>query len=204
MLTRSTSDSNLNFDPEIDLTLRALRREQRQRRENQLNLNRMAQPERRTLGNFTMPDISGSFGGIVAPAIANNNFEIKPSIIQMVQNNQFGGLQGEDPYAHILTFLNVCATFKINGMTDDAIRLRLFPFSVRDKVQLWLASLPNESITTWDQLKQAFLHKYFPPYKTAKFHNEITTFKQSESETIYSAWERFKELQLKMALEGGG
>ena len=55
------------------------------KRENQLNLNRMAQPERRILGDFTMPDISGSFGGIVAPAIANNNFEIKPSIIQMVQ-----------------------------------------------------------------------------------------------------------------------
>ena len=34
-----------------------------------------------------MPDISGSFEGIVAPAIANNNFEIKLSIIQMVQNN---------------------------------------------------------------------------------------------------------------------
>ena len=81
MLTKSTSDSNLKFDPEIDLTIRALRREQRQRRENQYNLNNMAQPERRTLGDFAMPDISGSFGGIVAPAIANNNFEIKPSII---------------------------------------------------------------------------------------------------------------------------
>ena len=89
MLTRSTSDSNLNFDPEIDLTLHALCTEQRQRRENQLNLDRMAQPERRTLGNFVMPDISGSFGGIVASAIANNNFEIKPSIIQMAQNNHF-------------------------------------------------------------------------------------------------------------------
>ena len=133
MLTRSTSDNNLNFDPDIDLTICALRREQRQRRENQLNLNNMVLPERRTLGDFTMPDISGSFGGIVAPAITNNNFEIKPSIIQMVQNNHFGGLQGEDSYAHILTFLNVCATFKINDVTDEAIRLRLFPFSVRDK-----------------------------------------------------------------------
>ena len=133
MLTRSTSDNNLNFDPDIDLTIRALRREQRQRRENQPNLNNMAQPERRTLGDFAMPDISVSFGGIVALAITNNNFEIKPSIIQMVQNNQFRGLQGEDPYAHILTFLNVCATFNINGVTDDVIRLRLFPFSVRDK-----------------------------------------------------------------------
>ena len=29
MFTRSTSDNNLFFDPEIDLTIRALRREQR-------------------------------------------------------------------------------------------------------------------------------------------------------------------------------
>ena len=94
----------------------------------------MVEPERRTLGDFAMPKISKGFGGIVAPTIANNNFKIKPSIIQMMQNNQFGGLQGEDPYAYILTFLNVCATFKINGVTDDAIRLRLFPFSVKEKV----------------------------------------------------------------------
>ena len=53
-----------------------------------------------------MPDISGSFGGIVALATANNNFEIKPSIIQMVKNNQFEGLQGEDPYAHMCVQLS--------------------------------------------------------------------------------------------------
>ena len=144
---------------------------------NQQNLNNMAEPKRRTLGDFSMPDITGSFGGIVAPSIANNNFEIKLSIIQMVQNNQFGGLQGEDPYAHILTFLNVCATFKINGVTDDVIRLRLFLFLVKEKAEIWLTSLPSESIITWDQLKQVFLHTCFPPYKTTKFRNEITTFK---------------------------
>ena len=153
MLTRSSSDSRLYFDPEIELNLRNLRRDQRNRRDNQFNLNNMAQPEIRTLGDFAMPDISGTFGGNFAPTIANNNFEIKPSIIQMVENNQFGGLQGEDPYAHILTFLNVCAAFKFNGVTDDAIRLRLFPFLVKDKAQPWLASLPSESIIIWDQLK---------------------------------------------------
>ena len=81
MLTRSISDDNLYFDLEINLLIRDLRREQRQIRENQPNLNNMAQPERRTLGDFAMPDISSNFGGIVAPTIANNNFEIKPSII---------------------------------------------------------------------------------------------------------------------------
>ena len=72
----------------------------------------MAEPERQTLGDFAMPDVTSNFGGIMTPLIANNNFEIKPSIIHMVQNNQFGGLQGEDPYAHILVFLNVCATLQ--------------------------------------------------------------------------------------------
>ena len=47
----------------------------------------MAKPERQTLADFAMPDITGNFGGIVASSIANNYFEIKPSIIHMVQNN---------------------------------------------------------------------------------------------------------------------
>ena len=96
----------------------------------------MTEPKRCTLGDFAMLDIIGNFGGIMAPSIANNNFKIKPSIIQMVQNNQFGSLQGEVTYAHILAFLNVCATFKINGVTDDVIKLRLFPSLVKEKAQL--------------------------------------------------------------------
>ena len=44
-LSRSASDI-LHFDATIELTLRALRREQRQRNLNQQNLNIMAEPER--------------------------------------------------------------------------------------------------------------------------------------------------------------
>ena len=36
----------------------------------------------------------------------------------------------------------------------------------------------------------------------AKFRNEITTFKQNGSDTIYSAWERFKELQRQYPYHG--
>ena len=71
-------------------------------------------------------------------------------------------------------------------MTDNAIRLGLFLFLVKEKIQLWLASLPSELMTTWDQLKQPFLYKYFPPHKMTKFRNEIRTFKKNGSETIYS------------------
>ncbi|XP_020271670.1 uncharacterized protein LOC109846842 [Asparagus officinalis] len=82
----------------------------------------------------------------------------------------------------------------MNGVSDDAIKLRLFPFSLRDKARPWLQSLPPGSITTWDQLSEAFLTKYFPPSKTAQLRNQITTFTQKESESLYDAWERYKDL----------
>ncbi|XP_020270991.1 uncharacterized protein LOC109846180 [Asparagus officinalis] len=70
----------------------------------------------------------------------------------------------------------------------------IFPFSLRDKARAWLHSLPAGSITTWDQLSRAFLAKYFPPSKTSQMRNQITIFVQKEGESLYEAWERYKEL----------
>ncbi|XP_022851217.1 uncharacterized protein LOC111373002 [Olea europaea var. sylvestris] len=38
----------------------------------------------------------------------------------------------------------------MNGVTEDAIRLRLYSFSLRDKAKAWFQSLPYGSITTWE------------------------------------------------------
>jgi len=44
-------------------------------------------------------------------------------------------------------------------------------------------------------LTKAFLSKYFPPGKTAKLRAKITSFAQRDRESLYEAWERFKDLQ---------
>ena len=36
--------------------------------------------------------------------------------------------------------------------------------------------------------------KYFPSTKNAKLRNDITSFQQADGESLYEAWERFKEL----------
>ncbi|KAK5771026.1 hypothetical protein PVK06_047198 [Gossypium arboreum] len=107
---------------------------------------------------------------------------------------QFDVLQDEDPNAYLVNFLELCNTFKINSVSDDAVRLRLFPFSLRNKAKQWLNSLPRRSITTWEQMIEKFLLKYFPPGKTAKLRNDISSFVQMDLETLYDAWERYKDL----------
>jgi len=47
-----------------------------------------------------------------------------------------------------------------------------------------------------------FLDKYFSPAKTARMRKEISNFNQLESETVFEAWERFKELLRKCPHNG--
>ncbi|XP_022875736.1 uncharacterized protein LOC111394206 [Olea europaea var. sylvestris] len=53
----------------------------------------------------------------------------------MVQQNQFGGASTEEPNSHLGSFLEICDTVKMNGVTEVAIRLCLFSFSLRDKAK---------------------------------------------------------------------
>ncbi|KAH9679446.1 hypothetical protein KPL71_026137 [Citrus sinensis] len=83
-----------------------------------------------------------------------------------------------------------------------SIAIRLFPFSLRDRARAWLNSLLPDSITTWNDLADKLLMKYFPPTKNAKLRNEITSFHQLEDESLCDAWERFKELLRKCPHHG--
>ena len=73
----------------------------------------------------------------------------------------------------------------MNGVSNDAIRLRLFPFSLKDKAKSWLLNSNANSYTTSEVLSKAFLCKYFSPRKTTKLRNDITSFYQAECESLY-------------------
>ncbi|GKC87669.1 hypothetical protein Tco_1148318 [Tanacetum coccineum] len=61
----------------------------------------------------------------------------------------------------------------------------------------WLRNKPSGSIITWEDLKTKFLSKYCPHARTAEKMEEINNFQQEPDETLYQAWERFKELLMK-------
>jgi len=68
----------------------------------------------------------------VGPAVnmGAGNFELRTSLIMMVQANQFYGLPSEDATAHLQHFLELCGAIVIKDVAPASIRLYLFPFSL--------------------------------------------------------------------------
>lgn len=127
-------------------------------------------------------------------SVKANNIELSSGLITFMERDQFGGHPADNPNAHLRKFLAKCDTIKINGVSTEAIRLWLFPFSLRDRPNDWLQNEEPNSFTTWEGLSRAFLSKYFPLGKTARLRTEITSFTQRDGESLYEAWERFKDL----------
>ncbi|XP_021752568.1 uncharacterized protein LOC110718075 [Chenopodium quinoa] len=147
----------------------------------------------KSLLEYGIPDTTtGVLSSIIRPPVTAQHFELKP---QFISNDSFAGLPHDCPVSHIDSFLEKCDTMKLNGVTDDAIRLRLFPFSLRDRAKEWLRDEGTGSFDTWDKLVKAFLVKFLGNEKTTRLRNDLQTFKQSNDESLYEAWKRFKRLQ---------
>nr|GEX26472.1 reverse transcriptase domain-containing protein [Tanacetum cinerariifolium] len=103
-------------------------------------------------------------------------------------------LPGDDANKHLDKFLRVTQSIKVNGVTDDALRLYLFPHSLTHHATSWFDCLPRNSITTFEQMAKMYLGKYFPPSMVTKLRNEITNVHQRPDESLFKACERYKLL----------
>ncbi|XP_050890546.1 uncharacterized protein LOC127095951 [Lathyrus oleraceus] len=114
-------------------------------------------PQNRPLKYYVVPSQEEPHNNIAAPAINRNDFKLKSLLLSVVQQNQFSSTPTDDPNLHLSVFVQYADTVKTNGVSPKVIRLRLFPFSLRDKARSWLQYLPSNSITIWDELKKVFL-----------------------------------------------
>ncbi|GJS34323.1 homeodomain-like protein [Tanacetum coccineum] len=114
-----------------------------------------------------------------------------------LRENTFSGLDNEDANEHIEKVLEIVDLFHVPKITVDHLMLRVFHISLTGAVSRWLRNKPTGSIKTWEDLKIKFLNKYCPPGRTAKKMEEINNFQQEPDETLFQAWEHFKELLMK-------
>nr|GEW46328.1 reverse transcriptase domain-containing protein [Tanacetum cinerariifolium] len=90
--------------------------------------------------------IEGYEDAIVVPQINANNFELKQTLINLVQSNQFTGRQ--DPHNDLRFFNKVTSTFRHPEVPNTTIKLLLFPFSLEGEARIWLDKEPPRSILT--------------------------------------------------------
>ncbi|RVW63367.1 hypothetical protein CK203_060574 [Vitis vinifera] len=100
---------------------------------------------------------------------------IRPHIVPLLPT--FHGMESENPYSHIKEFEDVCNTFQEGGATIDLMRLKLFPFTLKDKAKVWLNSLRLRSIGTWTDLQAEFLKKFFPTHRTNGLKRDVGMMK---------------------------
>ena len=144
--------------------------------------------------DFWRPVIQDEYFVVRQPAIEANNFELKPTLITMVQQHQFNRHPSEDPNDHMGRFMRMASTVKLNGVGPKVIKMQLFPFSLKDVAATWFESLPVGSVNNWEELVEAYMSRFFPPTLTFERRGEIIVFKQGEDESLYNAWERYKKL----------
>ncbi|GJZ21759.1 reverse transcriptase domain-containing protein [Tanacetum coccineum] len=124
----------------------------------------------------------------------DDNFVINSTHLKMILENKFDGYLRADPHDHIREFLTICNMFKYGETQSEAVKLLIFPFSLCDEAKTWFNELNEESITSWEQMRKAFINRFFPPSLFNRLLLEIRNFSQLVCESLTDAWLRLKNM----------
>ncbi|XP_019235864.1 PREDICTED: uncharacterized protein LOC109216184 [Nicotiana attenuata] len=130
---------------------------------------------------------------IVPPVVGASTLKVEHGLILMLKaEGFFKNSTDDDPTQHLRNFLGVCAMHKQNNVSDDALRLRVFKYSLTGDARKWLQNMPPNFIHSWPELVRVFLAKWFPQSKNSDLRDKIFFFKQLPGEHLHEAWDRFK------------
>nr|GEZ61042.1 reverse transcriptase domain-containing protein [Tanacetum cinerariifolium] len=105
-----------------------------------------------------------------------NNFRIKGTHMQVIQDDQFDGRIRSDPHRHVANFLEISNLFQYSRNQEEGVMLRTFPFSLTREAKTWKNELDEGTITSWNEMREAFISRYFSPAKFKRLLNKIHSF----------------------------
>ncbi|KAK8676206.1 hypothetical protein V6N13_034258 [Hibiscus sabdariffa] len=114
-----------------------------------------------TVCDYLAEDLEGLNHAVTIPEFEAEHFELKSVMFNMLNTlDQFGGSPAENARQHLKSFLEICNSFKIHGVSNDVLKLKLFPYSLRDKAKAWMNNLPPGSLQSWTELCRGFLARF--------------------------------------------
>ncbi|KAL4324488.1 hypothetical protein GQ457_11G026610 [Hibiscus cannabinus] len=190
-----------DLDLEIERTQKKLKRRIRDLMD--VNRNNGQQPADGTVRDYLAEDLEGLNPVVTMPDFEAEHIELKPVMFNMLNTlGQFGGTPNENARQHVKSFLEICNSFKIHGVSNDVLKLKLFPYSLWDKAKTWLNNLHPGSLQSWTQLCRCFLAKFSYTNMTDHLRNQITSFRQEDDEAMLEAWERYRDLFRRYPMHG--
>ena len=117
----------------------------------------------RTLREILQPQRTTTNSCIRLPEEANQ-FLMKSEMIRLLPVYQ--GVESKNPYSFMRDFEDVCSAFLSPGSPLHIICMVLFAFPLKEKAKIWFHSLAPNSIFTWEDMRNEFLNKLFPPART--------------------------------------
>nr|GEZ54175.1 reverse transcriptase domain-containing protein [Tanacetum cinerariifolium] len=107
--------------------------------------------DNRTMEEMLQARTEGYGDAIVVPDILAENFEIKTGLLSLIQANQFHGFESNNPHDHIRSFNRITSTLKFRDVSNDAIKLMLFPYSLEEAAKIcgwkYLEKDPRDALT---------------------------------------------------------
>ena len=140
-----------------------------------------------TLKEFSAPSDYEAFTRISAPLNENANFRIHATMLNFLPS--FHGRFSDEPYEFLREFTRFCSSFYFPGISQEALKLMLLPFALKDRAREWLNGT-GQNLTTWQEIQMSFLQKYYSYGRRHALRKAIGDFTQV-SETFGKAWERF-------------
>ena len=118
------------------------------------------------------------------------SYEIRSDLIDQIRISPFRGESEENPYTHLKDFGALYDTFRIEGVTPEAVRWKLFLFSLEGAAKKWYDRHAKTVGGDWGRLETEFCKKYFPLSKIRAYRAKIINFAQDEGESLGHALER--------------
>nr|GFA56801.1 reverse transcriptase domain-containing protein [Tanacetum cinerariifolium] len=120
--------------------------------------------DQRTMAELLRAPTEGYAEEIVVPPILAEQFELKHSLINIMNSDQFFGLEKDNPHDHI------------RWGSPSVARKRTLAF-----------------YSHLEDLASKFINEFFPPSRTTNLRNEISNFQQRFDESFHEAWNRYKD-----------
>lgn len=98
-------------------------------------------------------------------AILANYFELSPGFLAMVRQQHFSGLICENPYLNLSEFELLCSCLKLEGVSQDTHKWKLFPLSLNVQAQqcYTVGRVNGDWETMWDRFCLAVFHYHVSP-----------------------------------------